>query len=88
MAFYVSNYPYPAELAASGLGRVLFGVIAGFFSGGIYRYVRFQVKKYLASKTDGTITNGDSLPPGTSEPPTVSADTKVTVPEVKPTDTP
>ena len=47
LAYFLADYPYPAEFAASISGRVFFGIIAGFFSSTVYRFAKYHLKKYL-----------------------------------------
>lgn len=47
IAFLVPDYPYPAEFAETTSARVFFGLVAGFFSGGVYRFAKFHLRKYL-----------------------------------------
>lgn len=47
LAFFVAQYPFPAEFAASVYGRVFFGMIAGLFSSTVYSFTKFHVRKYL-----------------------------------------
>lgn len=64
MAFFVVQYPYPAEFAVSS-GRVFFGIVAGLFSSTIYSFAKFHVKKYLPEKIKNKIDdmNPLSIPP-------------------------
>lgn len=50
MAFLLADYPYPDPYADSASGRALFGLIAGFFSSGVYRFAKYHGKKYLPKK--------------------------------------
>lgn len=65
LAFFVAQYPFPAEFAASGSGRVFFGMIAGLFSSTVYSFTKFHVKKYLPDNIKKKIDdmNPLSLPP-------------------------
>lgn len=47
LAYFIADYPYPAEFATSVSGRVFFGIIAGFFSSTVYRFAKYHLKKYL-----------------------------------------
>lgn len=47
LAYFVSDYPYPADFAVSVSGRVFFGLISGFFSSTVYRFAKYHLKKYL-----------------------------------------
>lgn len=47
VALLIADYPYPAEFAETTSARVFFGLVAGFFSGGVYRFAKFHLKKYL-----------------------------------------
>lgn len=57
MAYFIADYPYPQEFAASASGRMFFGLIAGFFSATVYRFAKFNIKKYvpdeIKAKVDG-----------------------------------
>jgi len=52
-----SNYPYPEGISAAS-GRVIFGLVAGFLSGLVYRVIAGMLKKSIQSAT-GAI-GGDS----------------------------
>lgn len=39
LAFLAPEYPYPEALGVAVLGRVFFGVVAGLFSGLVYRVI-------------------------------------------------
>lgn len=57
LAYFIADYPYPQEFANSPSGRLFFGLIAGFFSATVYRFVKFHIKKYVPNevkeKVDG-----------------------------------
>lgn len=46
-AYLIADYPYPAPFNESVSARTLFGIIAGFFSGSVYRFAKYHLKKYL-----------------------------------------
>ena len=55
LAYFISDYPYPAEFAGSVSGRVFFGLIAGFFSASVYRFAKYHIKKYLPDEVKSKI---------------------------------
>lgn len=55
LAYFISDYPYPAEFAGSVSGRVFFGLIAGFFSASVYRFAKYHIKKYLPEEVKAKI---------------------------------
>lgn len=67
LAFLITDYPYPAEFASTASARVFFGLVAGFFSGGVYRFAKFHLRKYLPeeikNKIDNVAKKLNSLPP-------------------------
>jgi hypothetical protein len=46
-AWLIPTYPYPAIFSASASARVFFGIVAGLFSGYVYKIVRFHAKNHL-----------------------------------------
>lgn len=50
LAYFIKDYPYPAEFAVSSSGRIFFGLIAGFFSSSVYKFAKFYVKKYIPTE--------------------------------------
>jgi hypothetical protein len=48
LAWTVDNYPYPEGLDSVG-GRVFFGMVAGMFSGLVYRIVKSFLTKSISS---------------------------------------
>lgn len=55
LAYFIADYPYPAEFAASISGRVFFGLIAGFFSASVYRFAKYHIKKYIPEEIKAKI---------------------------------
>ncbi len=55
MAYFISDYPYPPEFAASNSGRLFFGLIAGFFSATVYRFAKFNIKKYVPEEVKSKV---------------------------------
>lgn len=62
--FLAKNYPYPEGLGASTYGRISFGLVAGLFSGLVYRVVIELLRSKMAqgntpsiAPTDPTISN-------------------------------
>ena len=69
LAFFVVQYPFPAEFAASNSGRVFFGLIAGLFSSTVYSFTKFHIKKYLPDTIKQKIDdiNPLSIPPAANK---------------------
>ena len=71
LAFFLSDYPYPEGFVGSVSGRVLFGIIAGFFSGSVYRFAKYHLKKYLPEelqkKLEDVSNSIKSIPPPPEE---------------------
>lgn len=55
LAYFIADYPYPQDFAASVSGRVFFGLIAGFFSSTVYRFAKFHIKKYLPEQVKAKV---------------------------------
>jgi hypothetical protein len=72
-AFFLASYPFPAAFMVSTSARVLFGILAGFFSGSVYRFVKFHGKKYIPDsikeKVGGIVKRLPSVPPGPADSP-------------------
>lgn len=72
LAYFVADYPYPADFAGSVSGRVFFGLIAGFFSSTVYRFAKYHLKKYLPEemkkKVDAISNKFTSMAPPPSNP--------------------
>tara|TARA_R110000868_G_scaffold46524_5_gene153629 strand:- start:12920 stop:13303 length:384 start_codon:yes stop_codon:yes gene_type:complete len=52
--FLVEAFPYPESLGASSYGRFSFGLVAGLFSGLVYRVVVELLKSKLSSSTEAS----------------------------------
>lgn len=52
--FLADSFPYPESLGASSYGRFSFGLVAGLFSGLVYRVVVELLKSKLSSSTEAS----------------------------------
>lgn len=57
-AFIFTGYPFPAEFAATVIGRVFLGIVAGMISSTVYRFTKYHVKKYIPEQIKSKLSFG------------------------------
>jgi hypothetical protein len=59
--FLADGFPYPELLGSSSYGRFSFGLVAGLFSGLIYRVITSLLKSKLSQSTPDDHSNDDNV---------------------------
>lgn len=67
IAFFAKHYPYPNGIVSAS-GRILFGLVAGFLSGLIYRVIKGMLKAKIQAATPASSTPDAPVADDSSDP--------------------